>query len=78
MSKTEADRLLREQINRNMTNHRPDEKRIVAIEALRFEAKSLGQTIVDLCPPGRERSLAITHLEDAVMRAVQSIVTEGK
>lgn len=67
----------RRQIARNLTNHRPTDEQITRIEDLRGEAKSFGETIIDFCPPSRERSLALTALEDCVMRAVQSIVTEG-
>ena len=65
------------QLERNLTNHTPDGRQIAAIEQIRRVAKDFGKDIIVFCPPGRERSLALTALEDTVMRAVQSIVTEG-
>ena len=65
------------QLERNLTNHRPGDAQIRDIERVRDRAKLLGETIISRCPPSRERSLALTALEDTVMRAVQSIVTEG-
>ena len=37
-------------------------------------AKALGLAILDAVPPSRERSLAITHLEETVMWAVKALV----
>jgi hypothetical protein len=42
-------------------------------QALRAQAKSLALTIVALCPPSRERSVAITNLQQAVMWANAAI-----
>lgn len=72
-----ANNQARAQLERNLTNHRPGDAQIRDIERVRDRAKLLGETIISRCPPSRERSLALTALEDTVMRAVQSIVTEG-
>lgn len=58
----------------NLTNHAPVNERIVEwFEMIRGDAKQLGNIILDLCPPSRERSLALTNLEQTVMWAVASI-----
>lgn len=65
---------LHERIEHNMTNHAPANEDIVArFEALREFAKTFSHAIVDLCPEGRDRSLALTHAEDALMRGVAAI-----
>jgi hypothetical protein len=40
---------------------------------VRAEALKFAEKINELCPDSREKSLAITHLEDAVMWANASI-----
>jgi len=45
--------------------------------ALRDRAKDLAYLIVELCPDSRERSLALTHLEDAIFDANASIARHG-
>ncbi|MGD9724766.1 MAG: hypothetical protein AB7U76_26320 [Pirellulales bacterium] len=42
-------------------------------EFIRARARAFAQVIVTLTPPSREQSLAITALEEAVMRANQAI-----
>lgn len=63
-------------LERSLTNITPDESQIQRIEDMREDAKTLGRSIVAFCPDSRERSLALTHLEDATMWAVKSIVLE--
>lgn len=41
--------------------------------AIRDAAKALAQYLVAVCPPSRELSLALTHLEEVVMWANASI-----
>jgi len=69
-----SDDPLHDQIERNLTNHLPGDDGVVRrFETLREAAKHYGHAIVEECPPSRERSLAVTALEESVMRAVQSI-----
>ncbi len=63
-----------EQFRRSLSNQRPTSIEVVEIEELRGAAKTLLSSIVNLCPASRERSLALTHLEETVMWAVKSIV----
>jgi len=64
-------------LERSMTNHTPSADGIERIEKVREAAKDLGAVIIGDCPDSRERSLALTHLEDAVMWAVKSVVLTG-
>ena len=65
-----------EQIDHNMTNHPPTPEAIKSIEELRGTAKELGYAIAKLCPGSREKSLAQTNLEQALMWAVASIARQ--
>lgn len=69
---------LHDRVMRSLTNITPGAAQIRRIELLRDAAKQLAAEVVDLCPMGREQSLAITHLEETVMWAVKSIVLEGE
>jgi hypothetical protein len=60
----------------NMTNHPPTPGAILVIEALREGFINLAENVEMVCPPGRERSLAITNMEQALMWAVAAIARE--
>lgn len=60
----------------NMTNHTPSPERIKDIEELRGDFKVTAGGVILRCPPSRERSLALTHLEQALMWAVAGIARE--
>lgn len=62
----------------NMTNHTPSEGAILVIEALREGFIALAENVEVACPPSRERSLALTNLEQALMWAVASIARQGE
>ena len=66
--------LRRQELYRSLTNQTPSSRVIEQIEYLRGVAKRLGGDIIDHCPPSREASLAITHLEETVMWAVKALV----
>ena len=61
------------QVEHNLTNHTPDEEGIKSIEALRAKAKEFGRLINEVCPNSREKSLAQTNLEQALMWANASL-----
>lgn len=63
----------RDGVKRSLTNVRPSDEAIRNIEAVRDSAKRLVDIIFDACPESRERSLALTHLEETVMWAVKGI-----
>ena len=64
-------------VHRSLTNVTPTPDGIARIEELRAVARSLASAVILRCPPSRERSLALTHLEDCAMWAVKSIVLEA-
>lgn len=61
------------QLEWNLTNHTPNAEQVMMIEDVRRWCKKAGFAIIASCPPGRERSMAITALEDACMHAVAAI-----
>lgn len=61
------------QIENAFTYHAPKPDQLPRYEELRHSAKDLAQRIVRRTPPSREQSLALTHLEDAVMWANAAI-----
>lgn len=60
-------------IGNNFTYHSPKGDQAERYERLRDDAKQLAYLIKELCPDSRERSLAFTKLEEAVMWANASI-----
>jgi hypothetical protein len=64
-----------DEIERRFTYQRPDEHRAKLHEQVNEKMKDVAHWLNDLLPEGREKSLAITHLEDVRMRANQAIAT---
>ena len=62
-----------DELNLSLTNHTPGPDAIAQIERIRDAAKALGTAILRECPPSRERSVALTEMETAVMWAVKSV-----
>lgn len=58
----------------SLTNHPTSDPQLIrAMETIRDQAKLLGEAIIYGAPESRERSLAITNLEQTVMWAVKAI-----
>ena len=60
-------------IKNNFSYHRVQEGQAERYERLREEAKELAYSIDALCPNSREKSLAMTKLEESIMWANASI-----
>ena len=65
-------------LHRSLTNITPSPEAIALIEVLRQSAKDFGSDILGLVPGSRERSLAVTALEDSVMWAIKAICLADK
>ena len=63
---------IREIANR-FTYHQPRDDQPRRYELLRSLSQQLANTLIAMCPPSRERSLALTKLEESVMWANASI-----
>lgn len=55
-------------------NHKPNEAGIAAIEKLKLAVIAVDAAIEETMPAGREKSLALTKLEECRMWAVKGIV----
>ena len=62
-----------EQIKNNFTHHPPKGDQSVRYEHIREAARELADDINAMCPESREKSLAFTNLEQAVMWANAAI-----
>lgn len=62
-----------QQIENNFSYHPPKEDQVGRYEDIRSEAKRFALLIAMACPNSREKSLALTNLEQAVMWANASI-----
>lgn len=61
------------EIDNRFTYHAPKGDQPARYTELRSEARNLASVINRLCPEGREKSLAITNLEQAIMWANAAI-----
>lgn len=68
-----TDKMLVQRIERDFTYHAPQGDQAERYRKIREGAKALALLMVDLCPDHRERSLALTKLEESVMWANSSI-----
>lgn len=60
-------------LENRFTYHPPKDNQAARYEILRAAGRSLAEEINHSCPDSREKSLAITHLEDAIMWANAAI-----
>nr|ALS90840.1 MetaGeneMark_Unknown Function [uncultured bacterium] len=60
-------------IAKTFTYHAPKGDQATRYEFLRTKARLLAAVIVDNCPESRERALALTNLQQAIMWANASI-----
>lgn len=61
------------QIENNFMYHAPNADQQEKYEKIRKQAKELAYLIDEVCPASREKSLAMTKLEESVMWANASI-----
>ncbi len=62
-----------ERLENEFTYHPPFGDQPERYKMIRDKAKEMARLIMELCPNSRERSLAMTALEDCVMRANRAI-----
>ncbi|HSH45181.1 MAG TPA: hypothetical protein VK966_04970, partial [Longimicrobiales bacterium] len=68
---------LHARIERDFRHHPPKEGQPERYERIRLVARNLAHELVDLVPPGRELSTALTKLEECVMMANAGIARHG-
>jgi hypothetical protein len=57
------------EFDRIFTYHEPDDAQIAVYREIRRKARELAEFISEACPESREKSLAFTKIEEAVMWA---------
>lgn len=62
-----------ERVLNNLRHHPPFGTQEARYESIRGRARAFAVHLYERCPPSRELSLALTHLEDAVMWANAAI-----
>lgn len=63
-----------DRIDAAFSYHRPTSGDVASITTLRGDFKDVAEGIDQLCPDGREKMLALTKLEEAMMWANAAIV----
>jgi len=66
-----------DEIATRFTYHPPKEGQLEKYESIRTQTRGLAEFMVAECPDSRELSLALTHLEQAVMWANAAIARRG-
>jgi len=62
-----------EELEARFTYHAPKPDQLPRYDRIRQEAKALARLIVNITPASREQSIALSHLEEAVMMANAAI-----
>ena len=65
--------MIQTQIDNNFSYHAPKPGQPEKYEIIRSTAKCLAELVNEACPESREKSLALTKLEESVMWANASI-----
>ena len=71
-------KMTNEQIENTFTYHRPFGDQPQRYEMIRDQAKSMAKAVQAFCPESREKSLALTNLQQAVMWANAAIAINEK
>jgi hypothetical protein len=64
---------LQEQIENGMGFHPGNAEVAPLYEILRTRFMQIATLVNETCPDGRDKSLAVTHIEDGLMRAIRAI-----
>jgi len=68
---------MRDRNENNFTYHKPTEDMLPKFQKIRGDLKEVADYIADEVPPGREQSIAITKLEEAMMWANAAVARHG-
>jgi hypothetical protein len=66
------------ELENNFTYHKPMPKDLIKFESLRKMAKEYAELVNALCPDSREKSIAITKIEESNMWANASIARDSE
>ncbi len=65
--------MLDSELSIRFTYHKPTQQQQIKYKALRAAAKDYAKMVEDLCPESREKSLAMTNIEQSSMWANAAI-----
>lgn len=66
------------ELERRFTYHQPTEGQVESMQDMRWRAKGLAYCISNNVPDSREKALALTKLEEAIMHANSGVVRRAK
>lgn len=70
--------ITQEDLDNRFTYHPPNGPDLVEVyQRIRAAAKEVAEFVVLQCPPGRETSLSVTHLEEAVFWANAALARQN-
>lgn len=69
--------ITKEDVEQRFIFHPPDEEKAAKHARIRREIKATAETIVESVPEGREQSLAITKMEEAMFWANAGLARSG-
>ena len=64
---------MKDRIENDFNYHAPSTEKVIRHENVRDTCKELALFILENCPPGRERALALTKVEEAMLWANAAI-----
>lgn len=67
----------RAEVENNFSYHRVSPEIAAKMAELRAKFKALAHEILDVCPETRERTLGVTHLEEAMMWTIGSLARQA-
>lgn len=76
-AETRRKHMKEKEIRRNYETQKLDREQEVAIAGIKHQARALALVVNEACEDGREKSLALTKLEEATMWATAAIAREG-
>lgn len=62
-----------DELRNRFSHHPPTEAQVESYELVRAEIKATAVAIQEICPEGREKALAFTHLEQTMFYANAAI-----
>lgn len=65
-------------LNNRFTYHAPKPEDTQKFVQLRGEVLRVAELLNEICPESREKSLSVTHLEEAVFWAIAAIARKGE
>lgn len=76
-AKPPAKTALHDRVRNDFAFHKPNAEDMGKLDHIRLLCSTLAHNLVDICPEGRDLSMAITSLEETQRSAVAAIAKQG-